>query len=51
MLYRTKGEGKLCVLIEQLYSHSIAQSGGYAVSFEVKAFVQGINVDINKLKL
>ena len=51
MLYRTKEEGRLCVLIGQLYSHSIAQSSGYAVNMEIKASVTGINTDINKLKL
>lgn len=52
MLHRTKGEGKLCVLIEQLYKHSIAQSAGFAVNIEMKAnaTVTGIIPDINKLK-
>lgn len=52
MLHRTKGEGKLCVLIEQLYKHSIAQSGGYTVNIEMKAnaIVTGITSDLNKLK-
>lgn len=50
MLYRKQGEGKLCVLIDQLYSHSISQSSTYAVNLQVNASVTGINTDINKLK-
>lgn len=51
MLYRKKGEGKLCVLIDQLYRHSIAQSAGYALNIQVNASVKGISPDVNKLKI
>lgn len=50
MLHRTRGEGKICVLINQIFSHSIAMTGGYSLHMEVKANVNGLNVDINKLK-
>lgn len=50
MLYRKKEEGKLCVLIDQLYSHSIAQTGGYTIQVEVKANVTGFSPDIKKLQ-
>lgn len=53
MLHRTRGEGKLCVLIEQLYKHSIAQSGVFAVVINLNmGFHEAIIApDLNKLKL
>lgn len=51
MLHRTKGEGKLCVLIDQLYNHSIAQSSNYVMSVNIGFNEAVIGADINKLKL
>lgn len=52
MLHRTKGEGKLCVLIEQLYKHSIAQSAGFTVTINLNMGFNEIMItpDVNKLK-
>lgn len=51
LLYRTKGEGKLCVLIDQLYSHSIAQSSNYVLTLNIGFNDAVIGPDINKLRL
>ncbi|MCE5205128.1 MAG: hypothetical protein LLF80_03365 [Porphyromonadaceae bacterium] len=51
MLHRKQGEGKLCVLIDQLYSHSIAQSSNFVMSINIGFNEAVIGPDVNKLKL
>lgn len=46
-LYRTKGEGKLITLIDQLYKHSIIPAVGYNVQMNFN--VSGIGADLNKI--
>lgn len=47
MLHRTRGEGKLVTLLDQLYRHSIAQCNGYGIQMNFS--ITGINIDINKV--
>jgi hypothetical protein len=51
MLHRTKGEGTLCVLIDQLYRHSIPFINAYHFQItQLKVSINGLSIDINKLK-
>jgi hypothetical protein len=51
MLYRSRGEGKLCVLIDQLYRHSIPYIAAYQLHIaQIKAIITGLSPDLNKLQ-
>lgn len=46
LLYRTKGEGRLGFILDQLYNHSIALISSYQVGHTVIGFAEQINVPI-----
>lgn len=48
-LYRTKGEGKLCDLIEKLIKHSIALINGFSFQLNAVATRLQINYDVQKI--
>lgn len=51
-LYRTKGEGKLCDIIEKLIKHSVALINGYSIKineFVVATAKMPLNYDIQKI--
>ena len=48
LLHRLNSEGELCVLIDQLYNHSIAQTSGYSLNAQIS--IAGFNTDIEKLR-
>lgn len=51
LIHRNKGEGKLSTLINQLYRHSIAQSGNYTFNITINTPQIMIGPDPKKLKL
>lgn len=53
MLHRTRGEGKLCDLIEKLIKHSISIAGGYYINLNGQGInfpILRIGVDLNKIQ-
>ena len=48
-LYRTKGEGKLCDLIEKLIKHSIALINGFSIQLNAVIPRLQINYDLQKI--
>lgn len=49
MAHRTRGEGKLITLLEQIWKHSVAQAGGYNVEANINFRVGGIQTNPQKL--
>ena len=46
LLYRTKGEGRLGFILDQLYNHSITLISSYQVGHTVIGFAEQINIPI-----